>query len=146
MLTLFGKCTLANIQSSWRNPIAPTKLLKKKYGVWLWQHTCMNTLHVEPALLSQSFEGVHQPLPHLPDAPAIPRASSGIPFAQVEPVQLPRAKYAFDASKILDKLQLPNWLASGEHPAICQATKGIPSLYIQKYLGLSIFLASRQLF
>lgn len=88
----------------------------------------MHMLHVEPELLFQLFERVHRLLPHLPEVPALPQVSSGVSFTQVESVQLPRAKYAFDASKILDELQLPNWLASGEHPALCQATKGIISL------------------
>lgn len=65
-------------------------------------------LHTEPKLLPQVPERLHQYLPHLTEVPAIPRVSSRTLFTQVESVQLPKAKYSFDASKILDELQLPN--------------------------------------
>lgn len=145
VLTLLGKCTLVNIQNSWRNPIAPTKLPKKKHGVWYG-----NILAWICFMLSRSYYSSHSKeyinsFHTYLGYQLFQGLSSGISFTQGELVQLPRAKDATDANKILDKLQLPNWLASGEQPALCQATKGVISLCIQKYLELFIFSISRQL-
>lgn len=82
--------------------------------------------HTELKSLFQPF------LPHLTEVSTTPRASLRIGLTQEASVQLPKPKYSFRASKILDEQQLPNWLASGEQPALCQAIEGLASLqYLQ---------------